>query len=221
VPGAGAVKTFRRCIEPFGERATIDVVVAEVLNDGPGYDPAPDYYAAPLADTIDNGDVVLRVLSMPHVVPQEELELLDDDRFLANFSGRTRKHRELCLSIAYALNKKARVDGASGCAYSGGWADVCAEDGSLFVECGTLNPAKPLRAAEAGDALLIIPYLTGGRIDAATAALLDPLDLFSPKRREEYSRSALGLRVNEFIALSRVTLGFLLTPTRSRRRRAP
>lgn len=56
------------------------------------------------------------------------------------------------------LHKQPDVSGKTSCSYAGGYADVAAKDGSIFAECGTLNPDKVERAMRAGVSLLIVPW---------------------------------------------------------------
>ena len=77
-----------------------------------------------------------------------------------DLANRTEHHRLCALASLYlvSIGKGADCSGNSLCSYPGGWADVRAKDKSLYVECGTLNPTKPMMALKYFINLMIIPY---------------------------------------------------------------
>lgn len=149
-----------RMVLPF-EDVVVDVDLQDVITEGPGSDPGPLCSVLPLLELIESGAVQLHVVSPYHIVPPELRRSFEAPQLIALMSGKE-SHRELCaLGASYLafLGKSVLVDGTSACSYSGGWADVAATDGSMFVECGTLSHTdKPITAMRSGDTLMILPY---------------------------------------------------------------
>jgi hypothetical protein len=120
----------------------------------------------PVIDWILSNKVRLTVVSLPHVLARTG----DWSRLLAEAAtgAGSERHRELCgIASIYltAQGKKPLAGGNSLNSYAGGWADVSAEDGSIFVECGNLRGDKAVRALFCGQTIMVIPYGGGVRFD--------------------------------------------------------
>jgi hypothetical protein len=195
------MRRFHRTVEPF-EDVEIEVDLQDMLTCGLAPAPYCDVY--PLADWIEDGWVQLRVVSPRHVALPSDISFFEAPELLECMSG-GHAHRLLCaLAAAYltSIGKKARIGGASSCSYAGGWADVISVDGSMYVECGTLNTRKPIEAMLAGETLMVLPYALGcDRFDENTVARLDPF----PERVEEDS-------IAKYLRLGRIQLGYIFEP---------
>ncbi len=198
-------RRFKRTVQPFKD-LEVSVDLHEVITWGAGHHAAPYIDVAPLADWIEDGWVQLEVVSPYHIVPRRYFVLLDDPKFLSKMSGKD-QHRPLCALAAlylHVLGKKVCVSSGSATTYAGGWADVRALNDSIFVECGTLNPQKPVRAMCAGETLLVLPYTMGcDELDERTLARLKVKDrhpqlgyVFRPKCKLQTSpfKPPLGWR---------------------------
>lgn len=156
-------RLFRRRVRPFRD-LLLTFAVTDVLNAFMG-GPLMDLVFAETA--ITRKWVDLRVHSLPHYLKQEDLSRLDDDRFVRSHdnTGKSGGHAMLCalsrLFIEASTGRKAIYPGDSRCAYAGGWADVIADNGSLFVECGNLRTDKFKQAFLAGQTLMVAPYWDG------------------------------------------------------------
>jgi len=211
-------RRFRRPVLPF-DGIEVHVDLQEMITSGRAEDQAPYEDVAPLGEWIDRGEVDLLVVSPYHVVPRRYLGLLRDAAFLVKMSG-GEKHRPLCALAAlylHVLGKRVRASGDSACSYAGGWADVCAIDGSMFVECGTLNPQKPVQAMLAGQSLMVLPYTLGcaatspdviARLDPFPERCVEDFD-DSPPRDPDLRRKCVAL-----MQLARIRLGFIFVPRR-------
>lgn len=147
-------RRFRRPVEPFDDVA-VNVDLHDMLQEGRGRSPAPYCHVLPLADWIEDEWIRLRVVSVPHAMSPDFLAHVDAGKMSEHMMSGGTDHRRLCaLAAAYliAVGKKPLVSGTSDCSYAGGWADVAAQDGSLYVECGTLSDTyKPIAAMLHGD----------------------------------------------------------------------
>jgi hypothetical protein len=118
----------------------------------------------PVMAWLREGKVSLEGVSLRHVIPPGYDKIVED---VAKIASGKELHQYLCgLGAGYlaAIGKEFLASGHnSGSTYSGGWADVHAVDRSLFIECGTLNPAKVMRALIEDEPLMIIPY--GGCVE--------------------------------------------------------
>lgn len=207
-------RRFRRKVEPF-EDIEVDVDLQCMLTSGPGMSPAHYDDVWPLADWIEDDWVRLRALSLHHLVPVGHHKFFYD-KWGPRLSG-SPSHQSLCALAAvylHAIGKKFLVGGASSCSYSGGWADVAATDGSIYVECGTLNTRKPIHAMLAGDTLMVLPYLLG--CDTPNEQLIARLDPF-PECVEEDIQTAQRFQLNcdksvSLGRIGRICLGYVFEP---------
>jgi hypothetical protein len=155
--------TFRRAVLPL-ENVFVDVDLYDVIDGGPWIPAAPSN-VDPIIEWVRDGKIALDVLNPHDYLSEEHRKLLNDERFVrSSGTGKSYDHRRLCVLAALYListGKSANCSGNSLCSYSGGWADVRADDGSLYVECGTLNPTKPMMAMKHFVNLMIIPYNEG------------------------------------------------------------
>lgn len=208
------IRRFRRKVEPF-EDVEVDVDLQCVLTSGPGMSPAHYDDVWPLADWIEDDWVNLRVVSPHHLVPAGYHKFFYE-KWGPRLSGGA-GHQSLCALAAvylHAIGKEFLVGGASACSYAGGWADAAAKDGSLYVECGTLNTRKPILAMLAGDALMVLPYTLG--CDKPNEQILERLDPF-PEQVEEDIRTASEFRLNldnsvRIGRIGRACLGYIFEP---------
>jgi integrase len=157
-PAAAKPQTFRRLVRPI--EVEVEFTMGDVI--------VPFFGARPFArelinlgDWIDSGLVELEVVSIKHALgagwPDRIMSFYSSIR--ATGQG---AHQILCalgwMFIQEVLGVPCHSRGGSSCAYAGGWADVAAEDGSIFVECGTLNVEKVPAAMAAGQKVLVLPY---------------------------------------------------------------
>ncbi len=196
-------RRFRRKVAPFDD-VEVQVDLQDALVCGRGRTPAPYVDVYPLADWIEDGWVRLRVVAPHHLVPKSLLTSFDDPKLLRHMSGGS-SHRSLCAvaaSYLTAIGKDVLIRGDSSCSYAGGWADVAAQDGSIYVECGTLNTRKPIDAMLSGETLMVLPYTLGCDLpDEETIAQLDPF----PER--DTTDPYAG-----YLRLGRVQLGYIFEP---------
>lgn len=198
-------RRFRRKVAPF-EAIEVDVDLQDVLQERRGPSPAPYCHVSPLADWIEDEWVRLHVVSLPHAISRDLLIYVDAGEMPERFMSGGPSHRRLCaLAMAYliAAGKEPIAGGASSCAYAGGWADVIAEDGSLYVECGTLNTYKPIAAMLSGQTLMVVPYSLGCALPGDD--VIERLDPF-PDRIGATDAS------DKYQKLGRVQLGYVFEP---------
>lgn len=192
-------RRFLRKVEPIDAEVSVDLF--NVITPGRGL--ASWSEIVPLIVWIEDGLVDLRVIALR--------KFFDDsvhDAFLslgAILSGKA-QHQSLCaLACAYlhSQGKSPLIGGNSACSYAGGWADVIAEDGSLYIECGTLNSSKPFDAMCYGQTLMVIPYTLGCDLpDARTIDLL--------KSRTDPS--------NTYAEIGSIDLGYIFKPKHQMRK---
>lgn len=196
------LRRFRRTVEPF-EDVEVEVDLQDALTCGIAPAPYVDVY--PLADWIEDGWVRLRVVSPHHLVPTGH-HLFLYDKLGPRLSG-GESHQSLCaLAVAYlhAIGKEFSFGGDSSCSYAGGWADVAAADGSIYVECGTLNTYKPIAAMLAGETLMVLPYTLG--CNKLGERLVEKLDPFPDPTEAD------GPRWMKHLRLGRIRLGYVFEP---------
>lgn len=79
------------------------------------------------------------------------------------FSGGA-AHQRLCSSAARWIEQQGKAWSLrpSDLAYAGGTSDVAATDRSVFVEAGNTSAIKVIRAVEAGESILLVPFHDDG-----------------------------------------------------------
>lgn len=151
-------QTFRRVVHPIG--VEVQFTLSDAISPFFGARPFA-HELLDLAEWIEDGLVDLDVVSIKH-----SLGIGWADRFMS-FRKSVRatgqeEHQVLCalgwMFVQEVLGISCHSNGGSSCAYAGGWADVAAEDGSLFVECGTTSVEKVPRAMVVGQKVLVLPY---------------------------------------------------------------
>ena len=155
-------------VEPTGEGLNVDLY--RVVRPYNGL--APREIIMPLVQWIRAKQVKLEVFDLRHLIPPGYDALVHHVAVAA--SGRTDEHKYLC-GVASAFLTSLGLDNlwADGCQTrypDFGRADVKAVDGSLYVECGTLEPKKLRHALMTGLRVMIIPY-----DDVVRGYLLTPL----------------------------------------------
>lgn len=158
-----ARRFLRRPILPTSIHANVDLY--EVIRSHQREYVSPND-VEPVVDWILANKVRLTVVSLPHVLARSG----DWSRLLseASIGAGSERHRELCgLAVVYlsAQGKECLAGGNSLNSYAGGWADVSAEDGSIFIECGNLRGDKVAAALLHKQTIMVIPYGGGVHFD--------------------------------------------------------
>jgi hypothetical protein len=146
-------------LEPFDD-LLVDVDLFEAIRGFHGEYAGSDEIG-PVYDALESDRLRLRALSPLHFLTVESEQQLWDSRFIASHGNATVPHQKLvALARLYleSLGKIVCVQGASGCAYAGGFADACVPGEEYFVECGSMRPNKPREAMRRGQTLLLLPY---------------------------------------------------------------
>jgi site-specific DNA recombinase len=191
---AGPGLAFERRVQPF--ELLVDVQLDEVLPAfGRGDVPAPG--ADPVhwvADAVRERLVALDVVSVKDVLSTGWSSRLQ------GYSGRGRPQDRLrAFGMLYVESLGALP--TLGPKYAAGIADAGAGNGSLYVECGTVQESKVRKAMQAGQKVMVIPYGLGCRIRSQhdTAVLCG--------RREMPTDSAESLKL-----IGKIVLGYVFTP---------
>jgi DNA invertase Pin-like site-specific DNA recombinase len=166
---------FTRKVEPL-DNATVDVDLARVLVPFEG---APDpKWNALLARWLEADVARVRVVSIPHFLSDGWRDRAKQVQTYA--TGRTDAHRWLCalgwLFLREGCGKPAVLASHERTKYSAGVADVAAEDGSMFVECGTLREDKIVQALCGKQVVLVVPYLIREDLSPDLASCFDEVD---------------------------------------------
>lgn len=118
-----------------------------------------------LRAALERAEIDLRAVTLP---PSYSL----DERL--SFSGGV-THQRLCSSAArwLAMRGKRWTADAKDLDYAGGKADVAAKDGSIFVEAGDTSSRKVIKAIEAGQTVLLVPFSDDGVVGYLLAPSLE------------------------------------------------
>lgn len=139
-----------------------------------------------LSREIRDGAVSVQIVR-PEPVPWSLLES-DELSSLCDrlFSGRSMTHKHLCCEAALWLDSTGVPWRTYPLDYTGGIADVAAEDGSVFVECGYTQALKVLRTLVSAQspAVAVFPY------SETTGAAGTPGWVFRWVRETAWSRDA-------------------------------
>jgi len=156
--------TFRRLVRPI--QVEVEVTLSDAISPFFGDRPFA-HELLELGDWIESGLVDLEIVSIKHALGVGWPDRLMTFRSAVRATGQE-EHRTLCalgwMFVEEVLGVPCHSKGGSSCAYAGGWADVAAEDGSIFVECGTLNVEKVPAAMAAGQKVLVLPYGFSGTV---------------------------------------------------------
>jgi hypothetical protein len=150
-------RLIRRQVEPLGIVVDVDLYEVIVAHQR---DYVSSSHVEPVIDWIEAGDVELTVIDLPRVLG-EDWEFYAEEANLRRAGAGSDEHRRLiAMAALYVIvqGKEPNVGGNSLCSYAGGWADVIAEDGSLFIECGNLRGDKVFEALTHNQTIMVIPY---------------------------------------------------------------
>jgi hypothetical protein len=156
--------TFRRFVHPV--QVEVEVAMADAISPFFGNRPFARELID-LGDWIESGLVDLEVVSIRHALGAGW-----EDRLMTFYSAiratGQEPHQVLCalgwMFVEEVLGVPCHSLGGSLCVYAGGWSDVASKDGSIFVECGTLNIEKVPAAMAAGQKVLVLPYNFSGTV---------------------------------------------------------
>ena len=155
--------TFRRLVRPI--QVEVQVTMADAISPFFGDRPFARELLD-LADWIESGLVEFEIVSIKHALSDGWTDRVLSFRDRVRATGKE-EHQTLCaigwMFAQEVLGIQCHSRGGSACAYAGGWADVAAEDGSFFIECGTTNVDNVPKAMAAGQTVLVLPYGFSGK----------------------------------------------------------
>jgi hypothetical protein len=187
-------QTFRLHVTPL-DGFTIEVDPYSIIEDYHygGQRPASRSEIGELVKWIEEGKVSIEAVSLRHAIPPGYEAIVQEVEKVA--SGKSEEHKYLCgLGAAYvaSLGKPYHKRGHRESHHVGGFADGGALDGSLFIECGTINPLKVPRMMEHHQTLMLIPYGTHVETPETKDVLREVGYIFRPVGMPPYEPRDIG-----------------------------